>query len=252
MVRFCAMITLLGTLWGTLTMTAQEQAPPQHAPDGGVWERVQSLTILPTPNAPFSATVTTEWTKLLPDGTTSLVKNHRTVARDGSGRIFEERRWFSPNGDTEETRLSNMQYADPIRHEFYDCHPEGKVCVVYPYHAAATVNLAVAHPVAARMGATTTEDLGHRMMDDLELLGSRQVTTLRAGAIGNQIPEPIVKEFWYSPQLQINVEVKRFDPRSGQLNFGLKDLSLMEPNAALLTPPADYKIVPAAPYSIPR
>ena len=41
------------------------QAPPVHAPDGGTMERIQSIDIPPLPNAPFTATVITEWTQIL-------------------------------------------------------------------------------------------------------------------------------------------------------------------------------------------
>ena len=69
-------------------------------------ERVQSIDIPPMANAPFSAVVVTEWTRIMPDGSTALMKNHRTVARDSLGRVFQERRYFSPEGDKQMTQLS--------------------------------------------------------------------------------------------------------------------------------------------------
>ncbi len=233
-------------LMATGTAAAQQAAPP-HAPDGGTRVRIQSIDILPTPNAPFSATVTTEWIRTLPDGTTSTLKNHRTVARDSAGRVFEERRSFAPNGDTQETRLASLQFADPAQHKLYDCDPVRKVCGVHPYLRPATVPTASNGPVPASMGTTTTEDLGRRTMDTLDLLGSRQITTLRVESFGNTTPQPIVKEFWYSPHLQINVEVKRFDPRFGQQNFTVSKVNLSEPDPAMLTPPAEYRILPEQP-----
>ena len=75
------------------------QGVPVHASDGGTRETLQSIDIVSVPNAPFSATVVTVWTSILPDGSTQTVKNHRTVVRDSSGRVFQERRSFTPNGD---------------------------------------------------------------------------------------------------------------------------------------------------------
>ena len=63
------------------------QTVPPHAPDGGTIERVQSVEIPPMSNAPFSAVVVTEWTRIMPDGSSALMKNHRTVARDSVGRV---------------------------------------------------------------------------------------------------------------------------------------------------------------------
>ena len=60
------------------------QNVPEHAPDGGTVQRIQSIDIPTITNAPFSAVVVTEWTRILPDGSTALMKNHRTVARDSA------------------------------------------------------------------------------------------------------------------------------------------------------------------------
>src|SRR5580658_849534 len=86
------------------------QSAPEHAPDGGTIQRIQSIDIPPIPNAPFSAVVVTEWTRIMPDGSTALMKNHRMVARDSVGRVFEERRYLTPDGDKQETLLSEMDY----------------------------------------------------------------------------------------------------------------------------------------------
>jgi hypothetical protein len=74
---------------------------------------VDSVVIPPMPSVPFTAVVTTEWTRIMPDGSTGTVKNHRTVARDSLGRMFQERRYFSPDGDKQMTRVSELDYQDP-------------------------------------------------------------------------------------------------------------------------------------------
>jgi hypothetical protein len=221
---------------------------PVHAPDGGTRERIQSITILPKTGAPFSAVVVTDWTRQLADGTSGTVKNHRIVARDSTGRIFQERRFFSPNGDKQATPLSSLEYADPNRHELYSCIPATHTCTVYTYNVAATVVPASpssrGNDAAQSTGATnstTVEDLGQRSVDNLDTRGSREITTLPAGIMGNSLPEPIVKEFWYSPRLEINLIVKRFDPRGGAQNFTVQNLNLAEPDPRLFVPPADYR-----------
>lgn len=52
------------------------QQATMHAPDGGTRQRIESLVIPATPNAPFSAVVATEWTTILPDGSTQTIRNH--------------------------------------------------------------------------------------------------------------------------------------------------------------------------------
>jgi hypothetical protein len=93
-------------------------------------------------------------------------------------------------------------------------------------------------------GVTIThEALGQKTVENVDAIGSREITTLAAGKFGNQKSQPIVKEFWYSPRLGLNLVTKRFDPRSGAQNFVVEKLSLSEPNASLFEPPADYQVV---------
>src|ERR1700761_5645375 len=122
----CVLLALGGSL------LAQET--PAHAPDGGTRQQIESIAIPSMQSSPFTATVTTEWTRLMPDGSTATMKNHRTVARDGSGRVFQERRFFSVDGDVRVTRLSELDYQDPNLHQLIVCRPDLKVCSVYPYN----------------------------------------------------------------------------------------------------------------------
>ena len=238
----CAAMIAFSLLASGLSLGAQEA--PIHAPDGGTRERVESIVIPSTPNAPFSAVVTTVWTRILPDGSTQTDKNHRTVARDSSGRVFQERRFFTPDGDKQVTPLSELDYQDPNRHELYVCRPNMHVCTVYRYDMPATVTLPHVGSLPNGAGSVTREDLGQKTIDGLEVLGSREITTINAGVIGNQKAEPIVKEFWYSPRLGINVITKRFDPRvSAAQDFDVGSVNLAEPDPKLFEPPSDYKVV---------
>lgn len=225
-----------------LLLAAQEV--PAHAPDGGTQERLQSIDILPVTNAPFTATVVTEWIKMLPDGSTQTIKNHRTVARDGSGRVFQERRVFSPNGDQQATPLSELDYLDTNRHELYICRPETHVCVVNKVDRPTTIRLPKEGTLPNGRGSVTREDLGRKTFEGLDLFGSREVTTINAGVVGNQRSEPTVKEFWYSPHLQINVITKRFDPYvSSSQNFEVKNINLDPPDPKMFEVPSGYRLV---------
>jgi len=221
---------------------AQEQ-PAMHAPDGSTRERPESLVILPKTNAPFSATVTTEWTRILVDSTSQTNWNHRTIARDSSGRVFEERRYFTPTGNQETTMLTERDYRDPNRRERYICMTAQRVCFVSPFSAPESVNLMPAGNLPGGRGTVTREELGRKTIEDIEVIGSRESITLNAGSVGNEKAEPIVKEFWYSPRLGINVITKRFDPRFGVQNFTVSNINQSEPDPKLFEPPADYRVV---------
>lgn len=52
------------TVLVTLDYVAQDAEEGLHAPDRGTFERFQSILLPPLPHAPFTATVTAEWTKV--------------------------------------------------------------------------------------------------------------------------------------------------------------------------------------------
>jgi hypothetical protein len=220
----------------------QGQNIPEHAPDGGTIERVQSIDIPTITNAPFSAVVVTEWTRIMPDGSSALMKNHRTVARDSVGRVFQERRYFSPEGDKQATRLSELDYEDPTMHQLTRCFVDTRVCWVYRVNRPA-----ISQPQAPAKSATSGmqwQDLGRKTIDNVEVLGSREVMMIGVGAIGNEKEQPVVKEFWYSPRLGINVTTKRFDPRASAVqNFDVTAINQGEPDAQLFHTPAGYRTV---------
>lgn len=222
----------------------------QHAPDGGSFERIQSIAISPKTDASFSATVVTSWTRVLEDGTRTTVKNHRTVARDTTGRVFQERRSFAPDGDKRETAISQLEYVDPVRREFYVCDPRSRTCLVSEYKAPPAMQVDTTPLVKLPNGAGTIErqPLGQKLVQQVEVVGSREITTIKPGLNGYQRPEPTIKEFWYSPRLDLNLVVRRFEPRGGAQDFSVENLNLAEPDPRLFAPPADYKIVHTSRY----
>ncbi len=239
-------------IFALLTSIASAQVP-DHAFDGGTQERVQSILIPPIPNAPFSATVVTEWTRILPDGSKQTMWNHRLVARDSSGRIFQERRYFSPTGQKDPTLLSQQQFDDPNRHERILCVPRNPTPLCHTF--AYTPSLATDAPNPTLPALTTLpnkvtiqrQDLGRQTIDGVDALGSREITTIPAGLIGNEKQQPIIKEFWFSPRLGINLITKRFDPRVSSIqNFTITQINLSEPDPKLFSPPADARILPPA------
>jgi hypothetical protein len=230
-------------LWAA-PLWVRAQGAPAHAPDGGTRETLISIDIPSLPNAPFLATVVTEWTRILPDGSTQTVRNHRMVARDTSGRVFQERRYFSPAGDKQVTQLSALEYQDPNRHELYQCQPSLKMCFVTPYVLPTEPGPQTNRALPGGRGSVTVEDLGRKTMGTLDVVGSREVTTINAGVAGNERAEPTVKEFWYSPQLGINLVTKRFDPHaSGIDDFEVTDIQLTEPDPKMFEPPYGYQMV---------
>jgi hypothetical protein len=93
------------------------------------------------------------------------------------------------------------------------------------------------------MPTVKTEELGGQRIEDMDVVGSREITTFPQGAFGNQMAEPVVKEFWYSDRLQVNILTKRFDPRvSSSQIFTFTDVNLSEPDPKLFNVP-EYQII---------
>jgi hypothetical protein len=226
---------------------AQTQDEVRHAPDGGTRTMIESIFIPPVANAPFTATVVTEVTRHLDDGSTITNRNHRIVARDSAGRIFQERRAFTPNGDQQETALVQLDFSDPTSHTLYVCTPNRQICELRGYFASAKMVASSAAAPAGASGSKTrslsSEDLGHDTIEGLDTIGSRDTTTIAAGAIGNDKSLSVVKEFWYSPQLGLNIVVNRVDPRSGTETFRVTAVNLGEPDPKLFDPPAGFRVV---------
>src|SRR5438128_1448628 len=129
---------------------AQAQQQPQRVPDGGTREVLISILIPALPNAPFTATVNTGWIRQLPDGSTITLKNHRAIARDAAGRIFQERRALVPYDGKAQSGVTQIEISDPVTHELYICMPQGRTCQVevfsppesFPYTPTAKAHVA--------------------------------------------------------------------------------------------------------------
>lgn len=90
---------------------------------------------------------------------------------------------------------------------------------------------------------TRTEDLGTRDFEGVSAQGTRRVTTIPAGAIGNERPIEITYERWFSKELGLVVYSKNTDPRFGEQTYRLTNLNRSEPDPALFSVPTQYRRV---------
>ena len=196
------------------------------------------------PDAPFTATVNTEWIRQLPDGSNITLKNHRTVARDAKGRIFQERRYFVPDDGKHESFVTQIEISDPAAHELYICKPAERVCRLQQFSASNFLGLPTATTSSSKAGAPGIENLGTQTIAGLETVGSRETNLVETGTIGNDSPILEKREFWYSPRLGVNLITRRQDSRfASQQNFEVTDIALGEPDAKLFELPSGYKIL---------
>ena len=96
----------------------------------------------------------------------------------------------------------------------------------------------------APRGAGSVSPLPGKDIDGVRANGERTTWVIEAGKVGNDKPIQITREVWTAPELMITLSSRDFDPRSGEVNYRLKNLKRGEPDAALMRVPADFTRTP--------
>jgi hypothetical protein len=231
---------------GQSDVTQRQSATRQ--PDGGVRETLESIVISPAPNAPFTTLLQTEWVRTMSDGGTITLENERRIARDSQGQIYEERWALVPKNGQQKSMMTAIQIGDPIQHTVHTCMMDGRhVCDVTDYTDSASVVHEVRGTRTVQLpndtGFVNHEDLGNGSIEGQDTVGTRITTTYNPGVFGNDNPFNVEREFWYSPQLGINLLSKVSDPRFGTQTFTVTNLSLSEPDPKLFALPDGFRAV---------
>jgi TonB family protein len=106
--------------------------------------------------------------------------------------------------------------------------------------ARATAAPAAGVPMIQQLPKPVTESLGEQMFDGIKAVGTRSVTTIPAGQMGNEKPLEIVFEKWYSPELQTVIMTRQSDPRFGENTYKLVNIVRKDPAKSLFEIPSDY------------
>jgi len=225
-----------------------KDAQQYYVRDGGVTETLESIVIPPKAGAPFTLTLETEWVKTLYDGGTITSVNQRRIARDSSGRIYQERWFLVPKNGKIESKMTTVQIADPNAHTLYNCFmlQQPKQCILSGYapSTAAVYKEASPPPGELNDGAGTAmhEDLGKQSIDGLETTGTRDSVIYNPGVFGNDRKVSVEHEFWYSAHLGINLLSIRSDPRFGKQTFRATNVILAEPDPKLFELPEGFTV----------
>jgi hypothetical protein len=131
----------------------------------------------------------------------------------------------SPEG-TEERRTIHMEIAPGA------ANAQGNVMF-----AAAAPMVRVEKPFDGK-----TESLGKQNIEGVMAEGTRTVSVIPAGAIGNERAIEIVSERWFSPELQTVVMTRHKDPRMGETTYKLTGIRRAEPLKSMFEVPADYAV----------
>jgi hypothetical protein len=227
----------------------QKSLQQLHVEDGGMRETLESIAIPPKAEAPFTLTLQTEWVKTLYDGGTITSVNQRKIARDAKGRIYQERWFLVPKNGKAESQMTTIQISDPNAHTHYNCFmlDQKHVCELTTFLPSTSTVYKMQGPPPGPLpedaGTVIHEDLGKQFISGVETTGTRDATIYNPNVFGNDRNVTVEREFWYSPQLGINLLSKRSDPRFGSQTFRATNLILDDPDPKLFDLPDGFKVV---------
>jgi hypothetical protein len=198
--------------------------------------------------APFSAVAISETTQTLADGNHISRKTQTNLFRDSQGRVRKEMTLsgFGPLAASGQPK-SFVVINDPVAGTNFILHPDQKRAeqLGKPFgrmREAMKNRMGRRKQEEMASGNLKKEDLGTQIVAGVSAQGTRVTRTIPAGQIGNEKPITIVRETWYSNDLQTIVMSKRSDPWSGETTYTLTNIQRAEPNATLFAVPPDYTV----------
>jgi hypothetical protein len=198
--------------------------------------------------APFSAAATAETKQTLSDGTTISRTMQTNLFRDAQGRVRREVTMpavgpLAASG----TPRTFIMIQDPVAGASYMLDPSTKVAHKMPQHAHGRPG--GDSPDAAQQwkhpgdnANVIKESLGTQTINGVSAQGTRYTRTIPTGQVGNDKPLTIVKEEWYSSDLQIVVQSKHSDPFTGTATYAVTNIQRTAPNATLFSVPSGYTV----------
>src|ERR1700744_4894691 len=202
---------------------ASAPMPPDY---GGVNVRIAGVFVTPVANAPFSATVDIVSKQKLPDGSLNIRTSVAHIARDSSGRIYNERRVLvSPAFQGEPTLLSAHIY-DPTTHLNTFLDPFSHLARQSIFTGSRQI--AAIDPTLGPHGGgvlTKQESLGEQTVGNTLLRGTKKIWPVPPAMSGTGSAVEIVDQYWYSPDLSVYLIVQHDDPRTGEQIVAVKDVN---------------------------
>jgi hypothetical protein len=169
------------------------------------------------------------------------------LARDSSGKLyFESRRRMAKSGDLQPR--SNFGIIDAKEETRTTCYVATKTCRVDAFRHSVYPELENTED-APRASTMESLGLGTSVIDALTVEGTRETTSVAAGAYGNSKPLVITRELWHSLELDLDVSITKTDPRSGIFVRKIEILSRGEPDPGYFAIPSDYALLDDRPTS---
>lgn len=233
---------LLVVTLATCVSSLQAQSAPVRGPDGNTRTTTPGIDVLPYPNRPFSGTDTIVRTRVIEGGGTITTSLTAKVVRDSQGRLYRERHYFATADVDPQKTLYEFTVFDPISHTRTICTLAARQCTVTNYHPQFSYRMQPTGAFDKGKRFLARENLGQQSIGGLPTTGTREITTISPGTVGNDKEITLSREFWYSPDLQTNLTVTRKDPSEGTVDIHLNVLSRDEPDPSVFVIPANYTV----------
>jgi hypothetical protein len=204
------------------------------------------IFLTPVPNAPFSAIVEVQRTRISSDGSVFNLKSIRSIARDGIGRIHNESRMFIPTVSTGTPEIGHIHLYDPRTRISTELDARSRTFYTQTMnHPPSTVPPTVRYGSPSATGVpqndfSKEEDLGSQEIEGVLARGVRETQIIPAEGNGTGKEIAVTDEYWYSDELRINVVMKHSDPRAGTTTLTVTHITRGEPDPTLLEIPEGY------------
>lgn len=199
-------------------------------------------------NAPYSAEAITETKQILADGTQIRQSRSYKMYRDSQGRLRRESE--SGTEDWIVDPVANVCWVLDVRNQVARTVPlalsvgeAGERAFVKMQGARDQQLVTLSEKPESKELNVARQELGKQIIEGIVAEGKRITETIPIAAIGNDRPIEIVTEHWYSPELQLQVMSREYDPRTGETIFRLAGIRRDEPAPDLFQVPAGYRII---------
>ncbi len=199
--------------------------------------------------APYSATITNEFTQTLAGGNTIQRNNTGQVSRDSQGRTYEQQT-ISAGPLAQSGPVTLTFISDPVAGFSYVLNAQTKIATRRALRTPPAGTNLPARTARAGVASSSPDrvatDLGTQTVGGVMAQGKTITHTVPAGTMGNAQALVSTNETWYSPDLQIVVLAKRDDPMAGRSTYTVTNIQRVEPPASLFQVPSDYTVQDAA------
>jgi|GEM_PF-2628596 len=276
--------------WPLLTAQALNPNPAQNKPaanqlthpvaeaDGCTPANAQSGRPAISPRRiepqPYAVEFKTTTVQNLVDGTTITRKTREVEARNSRGDQLTVRTMIQEYGARiENVEQGHVHFAEddsflqwdsssksatlqkmPPRDQHNGCWANATGPLAISYNSTHRMNIGPAFDSSQKyiQPEQKTEQLGEDLIEGIKAQGIRTISTIPAGAIGNDKPLVSTQEVWIAEELPgVSLRLVISDPRFGKQTREVTSLKLGEPDTELFAAPKGYSLKTLEMHQVP-